>query len=79
MLENGIIWVKSIIKKILTILLTIRSYQALNHHSVKRLDTNEQMELTKRGQDNMTEFCRIVPDECLIDLSERIYCASKRI
>ena len=79
MLQSGITWVKSIIEKILTILLTRRSHQALNPHSVKMMDTYERMELIKMGQDNMIEFCRIVPDECLIDLSEKIYCASKRI
>lgn len=77
MRENGIISVKSIsnfLRKFLTILLRKRSHQALNPHSVKRIDTNEQMQIIKQGQDNMEEFVRIVPDECLIDLSEKVYC-----
>lgn len=38
------------------------------------MDTNERMRITKMGQDNMLEFVRVVPDECLIELSEMRYC-----
>ncbi len=77
MLGNGITWVKSIsnlIRKLFTKLLTRRSHQGLNHHSVIRIDTNERMRIIKKGQDNMTEFVKAVPDECLIELSEMRYC-----
>lgn len=77
MSKNGIILVRiisNLIRKFLTILLRKRSHQALNPHSVNRTDTNEQMRIIKEGQDNMTEFVRIVPDECLIDLSDKVYC-----
>lgn len=77
MLGNGITWVKSIsnlIRNFFTKLLTGRSHQGLNHHSVIRIDTNEQMRIIKKGQDNMLEFVRTVPDECLIELSEMRYC-----
>lgn len=66
--------IANLVRKFLTILLRKRSHQALNPHSVKRIDTNEQMRIIKEGQDNMIEFIRIVPDECLIDLSDKVYC-----
>ncbi len=77
MSRNGIISVQSIskfIRKLFTILLRNRSPQSLNSHSVNRIDTNERMRITKMGQDNMVEFVRIVPDQCLIELSETRYC-----
>ncbi len=77
MSKNGIISVRTIsnlIRKFLTILLRKRSHQALNPYSENRIDTNEQMRIIKQGQDNMSEFVRIVPDECLIELSESGYC-----
>lgn len=54
-----------------------RSNQTLNSHSFIRSDTNEQMEIIKRGQDNMIEFVKMVPDEALVDLSHRWYCNDK--
>jgi len=77
MSRSGIISVQSLskfIRKLFTILLRNRSHQSLNHHSVNRIDTNERMRITKIGQDNMVEFVRIVPDQCLIELSEMGYC-----
>lgn len=50
-----------------------RSPQSLNRYQGKRKDTNEQMGSTKRGQDNMIEFVNMIPDECIIELSDRWY------
>ena len=77
---NGTIMVKSIsnfFKKLFTIIFRKRSHQALNPHLEKVMNTNERMEITKKGQDNMIEFVKIVPDECLIELSEKIYCVGR--
>lgn len=77
MLKNGIISVRTIsnfFRKLLTKLLTIRSHQGLNRHSVIRIDTYERMRINKKGQDDMIEFVKLVPDECLIELSEMWFC-----
>ncbi len=92
MRENGITWVKSISKVILLFLdlnyilffirflpqrIKNRSPQSLNRYHSKRIDTNERMENTKRGQENMIEFVKILPDECIIELSERWFCGKR--
>ncbi len=77
---NGTIMVKSIsnfFKKLFSVILRRRSHQALNPHFQKVMNTYERMEITRKGQDNMIEFVKIVPDECLIELSEKIYCVRK--
>ncbi len=77
---NGTIMVKSIsnfFNKIFSVILRRRSHQALNHHLEKIMTTNERMEITRKGQDNMIEFVKIIPDECLIELSEMIYCVRR--
>ncbi len=51
-----------------------RSNQSLISPRKKRIDTKKEMERLEIGRDNMEEFVRIVPDECLIDLSFRWYC-----
>ena len=93
MRENGTIWVKSISKiKLILLFLDLnyilffirflpqriknRSPQSLNRYS-KRIDTNEQMQINKRGQDNMIEFVKMLPDECIIELSERWFCGKR--
>lgn len=55
-----------------------RSKQSLIKPTRKPIDTNEQMAILEIGRDNMTEFVKKVPDECLIDLSERCYCGKRR-
>ncbi len=56
-----------------------RSNQSLIRPSARTIDTNEHIRIIEKGRENMCEFVRIVPDECLIDLSEKVYCVSKRI
>ena len=51
-----------------------RSNQSLINQNKKRLDAQEEMKKMEIGRDNMEEFARIVPDECLVDLSFRWYC-----
>jgi len=51
-----------------------RSNQSLINQNKKRLDAQEEMKRLEIGRDNMEEFARIVPDECLVDLSFRWYC-----
>ncbi len=55
----------------------MRSKETLNSHSSNRLDTNEQMQIIKKGQDDMIEFLNTVPDECIVELSHRWYCNAK--
>jgi len=51
-----------------------RSNQSLITPSSKRIDTKGEIERIERGRDNMNEFVKMVPDECLIELSEKVYC-----
>ncbi len=51
-----------------------RSNQSLISPFKKRIDTKMVMERLEIGRDNMEEFVKIVPDECIIDLSHRWYC-----
>jgi len=51
-----------------------RSNQSLITSSSKRVDTLGEIERIERGRDNMVEFVNTVPDECLIELSEKVYC-----
>ena len=53
-----------------------RSNQSLIIPSSIRIDTKGEIERIERGRDNMQEFLENVPDECLIDLSNRWYCNS---
>ncbi len=55
-----------------------RSNQTLITHSSKRIDTLGVIEIIERGRDNMEEFVKMVPDECLLDLSFRWYCVRER-
>jgi len=36
------------------------------------------MERIEKGRDNFEEFVKMVPDECLIDLSCKVYCNAKK-
>ncbi len=51
-----------------------RSNQSLITPSSKRIDTLGEIEKLERGRDNMTKFVNMVPDECLIELSQKVYC-----
>jgi len=55
-----------------------RSNQSLIIPSSIRIDTKGEIERIETGRDNMQEFLEIVPDECLIDLSNRWYCNAKK-
>ena len=57
----------------------LRSKQSLIIRSSKRIDAKGEIEKMERGRNNMQEFVKIVPDECLIELSEKVYCVSKRL
>ncbi len=77
---NGITSVKNIIKILRSILNLIykRSHQYLITPSIKRFDTKGEIMRIEKGRDNMIEFLKIVPDECLIDLSNRWYCIEQK-
>ena len=78
---NGIISEKSIskfLRKLFNILFRKRSSQSLIIPSKKTIDTKGVIELIERGRDNMQEFVKIVPDECIVDLSHRWYCNGKK-
>lgn len=73
---NGIISVKSISKifrKLFAFLIRMRSTESLITDK-QRIDTISVMEMNELGRDNMEEFAKIVPDECLIELSDKVYC-----
>lgn len=53
-----------------------RSSQSLITPTKKTFDTNGQMQRLEQGRDDMEEFVKIVPDQCLIELSEKIYCGN---
>ncbi len=53
-----------------------RSNQSLIIPSSIRIDTKGEIERIERGRDNMQEFLKKLPDECIIDLSNRWYCNS---
>jgi len=55
-----------------------RSNQSLIIPSSKRVDTKGEIEKIEKGRDNMIKFLEIVPDECLIELSEMNYCNVKK-
>jgi len=76
MRQNGTISVKSFIKILRSIFNYIfkRSNQYLIIPSIKRFDTKGEIERIERGRDNMTKYLKTVPDECIIDLSNRWYC-----
>ncbi len=79
MRENGIISVKSITKILRSIFNFFkRSNQSLIIPSIKRFDTKGEIDRIERGRDNMTEFLKIVPDECIIELSEKVYCVEEK-
>lgn len=82
---NGIISVKSISKifrklfaflfrKLFSFLFRKRSTESLITHRKERFDTKGEMRRMELGRDNMEEFVKIVPDECIVDLSHRWYC-----
>ncbi len=54
-----------------------RSNQSLITHSSKTFDTLGVIERMEKGRDNMEEFVKMVPDECLLDLSFRWYCVKR--
>ena len=76
MRQNGTISVKSITKILRSIfnLFFKRSNQSLIIPSIKRFDTKGEIERIERGRDNMTKYLKTMPDECIIDLSNRWYC-----
>jgi len=76
MRENGTISVKNIYKILRSIFNFIfkRSNQSLIIPSIKRFDTKGEIERIERGRDNMTKYLKNIPDECIIDLSNRWYC-----
>lgn len=51
-----------------------RSNQSLITPCSKRIDTQGVIDRNEKGRDNMTEFVNMVPDECLIELSQKVYC-----
>jgi len=53
-----------------------RSKQSLIIPSSKRIDTNREIERMELGRDNMQEFLIKLPDECIVDLTNRWYCNS---
>jgi hypothetical protein len=55
-----------------------RSNQSLIIPSSIRFDTKGEIERIEKGRDNMQEFLEIVPDECIIDLTNRWYCNAKK-
>ncbi len=55
-----------------------RSNQSLIIPSSIRVDTKGEIERIETGRDNMQEFLEIVPDECIIDLTNRWYCNVKK-
>jgi len=77
---NGITSEKNIIKILRSIFNFIfkRSHQYLITPSIKRFDTKGEISRLEEGRDNMIEFIKIVPDECLIDLSNRWYCIEQK-
>ena len=76
MLESGITSAKSISKILRSIfnLIFKRSNQSLIISSIKRFDTKGEIDRIERGRDNMTKYLKTIPDECIIDLSNRWYC-----
>ena len=55
-----------------------RSSQSLITPAKKTFDTYMQIQRMESGRDDMEEFVKMVPDECLIELSERCYCIGKK-
>lgn len=79
MRENGTTLVKSISKFLRKLFGFLkrkrkRSSQSLITPSIQRIDTKGEMQKIELGRDNMEEFVRMVPDECIVDLSHRWYC-----
>jgi hypothetical protein len=77
---SGITSEKNIIKILRSIFNFIfeRSHQYLITPSIKRFDAKGEISRIEKGRDNMIEFIKIVPDECLIDLSNRWYCIEQK-
>jgi len=76
MQESGITSVLSI-SKILRLIFNFifkRSNQYLIIPSIKTFDTKGEIERIERGRENMIEYLKNMPDECIIDLSNRWYC-----
>ncbi len=76
MQESGITSVKSISKILRSIFNFIfnRSNQSLIIPSIKRFDTKGEIDRIERGRENMIKYLKTMPDECIIDLSNRWYC-----
>ena len=55
-----------------------RSTQSLITVNIKTFDTKGEMERLERIRDDMEEFVKMVPDECLIDLADKVYCTGKK-
>jgi len=55
-----------------------RSNETLITSHSKRIDTQGEIQKMERGRDNMIEFMKMVPDECIIELSEKVYCNAKK-
>lgn len=51
-----------------------RSTKILITSKPKRVDTKGEMERLERLRDNMADYLNSVPDECIIDLSNKVYC-----
>ena len=56
-----------------------RSDQPLITSHSKRFDIQGEIERNEKARDNLMEFIKMVPDECIPELTFRWYCVAKRI
>ena len=54
-----------------------RSTKILITSKPKRIDTKGEMERLEIGRDNMANYLNSIPDECIIDLSNKVYCTGR--
>jgi len=53
-----------------------RSTKILITSKPKRVDTKGEMERLERVRDNMAYYLNSIPDQCIIELSEKVYCTN---
>jgi len=55
------------------LLFYLRTHIFRSHPHTNVSTEKDRITLQEEGRDNLIEFIEMVPDECLIDLSEKIY------
>ena len=54
-----------------------RSTKILITSKAKRVDTRGEMERLEITRDNMANYLNSIPDQCIIDLSDKVYCSGR--